>query len=465
MLCQICILFFNRMALWLVGVWWGRVGWVAFPPSPLFAPQNVTNQSLAPYLWLFLVKNRFFAKEIAKRSMAKKTFVPSARLVKGARWYIDYTVFDPETGKEHRRRRDFDLNDIPNLVVREQVGQILCKHLPELERPRTPKIKEPETPAPYTSPPVSIKDAVSQISAIKQGATTTRSTKKDYRCACANLCAWMERQGHANRPAPDFGRQQARAYWDHLCTRKTAKGKQYGGKTLNNKLTLLRSVWSEMLAREMVKENVFQWVKPAREEEKTRRAFTDDEKRAVAAEIEKTDYWMFRGVLLQYFCYIRPIELTRLRFRDFDLGAGTVTVEVHKGKAHRRFATIPASIMNYFVDGKFDAHPGNHFVFGLVKTGKGQYDVLPSTVACCENRPYKRHRKVLERLRDRGDIRDIEGLTWYSWKDTGISRNANETSPLSTRDQAGHSSFDMTLKYYRAPRVIPEYKDLPNDLL
>jgi len=394
--------------------------------------------------------------------MAKKTFVPAARVVKGHRWYIDYTVYDPETGTEQRRRRDFDLNDIENLEVREAVALILCKYLPLLERPRP----DPAPPQSAGPEPMTIKAALQQISDIKQGATSARSTRKDYRSACDKLREWMERQGHANRPAPDFGRQHARAYWDHLCTGKTKKGTLMGGKTLNNKLTLLRAVWSEMLAREMVRENVFQWIKPAREQEKARRAFTDAEKQAVAAEIEKTDYWMFRGVLLQYFCYIRPIELTRLRFRDFDLGMGVVTVDVHKGKEyHKRVATIPASIMHYFVDGKFETYPGNYFVFGLVKTGKGQHDVLPSTVACCENRPYKRHRKVLERLRDRGELHDLDGLTWYSWKDTGISRNANETSPLSTRDQAGHSSFDMTLKYYRAPRVIPEYKNLPNDLL
>ena len=397
--------------------------------------------------------------------MAKKTFVPAARVVKGNRWYIDYTVLDPETGTEQRRRRDFDLNDIQNMEVRAAVAQILCKHLAVLNRPRLSIPAPTKTTVAQEPERTSIKDAVLQVSRQKQGATSAKSTRKDYKSACDALCAWMEREGHANRPAPDFGRQQARAYWGHLCAQKTKKGKHLRGKTLNNKLALLRSVWSELLDAEIVAENVFSRVKPAKEQEKNRRAFTDAEKRAVAAEIEKTDYWMFRGVLLQYFCYIRPIELTRLRFRDFDLGTGVVTVEVHKGKEHKRAATIPASIMHYFVDGKFETYPGNYFVFGLVKIGKGQYDVLPSTVACCENRPYKRHRKVLERLRKRGELGDIDGLTWYSWKDTGISRNANETSPLSTRDQAGHSSFDMTLKYYRAPRVIPEYKDLPNDLL
>jgi hypothetical protein len=61
-------------------------------------------------------------------------------------------------------------------------------------------------------------------------------------------------------------------------------------------------------------------------------------------------------------------------------------------------------------------------------------------------------------------LADIKGLTWYSWKDTGISNNISATSPMSTRDQAGHSSFNMTLTYYSANEVNQEYQDLPDSL-
>jgi len=80
-------------------------------------------------------------------------------------------------------------------------------------------------------------------------------------------------------------------------------------------------------------------------------------------------------------------------------------------------------------------------------------------------RPYKRHARILKRLHDAGALPgDIAGLTWYSWKDTGISLHAAKTSPLSTRDQAGHIDFAVTSIYYHAPEQNPEYRNLENDL-
>jgi hypothetical protein len=58
----------------------------------------------------------------------------------------------------------------------------------------------------------------------------------------------------------------------------------------------------------------------------------------------------------------------------------------------------------------------------------------------------------------------MDGLTWYSWKYTGISMHAKKTTPLSTRDQAGHSDFDMTLVYYQADKVNNEYRALSDDI-
>lgn len=64
-----------------------------------------------------------------------------------------------------------------------------------------------------------------------------------------------------------------------------------------------------------------------------------------------------------------------------------------------------------------------------------------------------------------GKLVSLEGLTWYSWKDTGISAHARITSPLATRDQAGHDDFQMTLTYYQAEKVNQEYANLDNDLI
>ncbi len=77
---------------------------------------------------------------------------------------------------------------------------------------------------------------------------------------------------------------------------------------------------------------------------------------------------------------------------------------------------------------------------------------------------YRRHDRYLQRLKEEGQLKNTDGLTWYSWKDTGISLHARRTTALSTRDQAGHKDFDITLVYYESEQVNAEYKALPNDL-
>ena len=392
-------------------------------------------------------------------------FPTSARVHKGARWYIDFRVYNPQTGEISRKRKDFDLNDITDLATREAVAERLCRYLPDFLPEVAPKSAVQACNAETGEPAgVSLADAVARVLAIKQRENDAASTRDDYARTAAKITTWV--QQHApGCLASDFSRSMARKYWDAESTRRTAKGTYLRGVTLNNHLTLLGALWAEMAARDLVRDNVWRSIKPAKVEEKHRRPFTEEEKRIVAAEVESTDIWMFRGILLQYFCYVRPVELTRLRFADFDFSTGLVKVDVRKGpKRHFRFATIPASVMHYFTRPDFTRQPGNYYVFGLVDRGKNQYTVEPSAVPCCENRPYKKHRKVLERLHRRGLLGNISGLSWYSWKDTGISRNTHTTTPISTRDQAGHTDFQITLKYYHAPEVNQEYRDLPNDL-
>lgn len=387
--------------------------------------------------------------------MAKKTFVVSrAHLVTGARWYVDYSTVDLQTGEETRRRQDFDLNSIENLEVRRLVGERLVKYLSVIldVRTRVQPTRTHSAPANQpAAPAISLRDALAAVIQVKTSGQR-KNTHKTYRSVGKIFAEWMEARQYANMPAPEFSKKHARAFFDYLQTRR-----QYRNLTLNNYLTALRILWGEMIGREMCHENPWKEIKPLRQEEKKRRPFSDQERRIIAAEIEKTDYWLFRGLLLQFFCYVRPVELCRLRFKNFDLGRGLLRLEGHQTKTWApRWITIPESIRPYFVDGVFDRQPGNYYVFGRKMT--------PGPAPTNEHRMYRRHRNILERLHDDGRLPSLDGLTWYSWKDTGISLHSRRTSLLATKDQAGHTTTDMTLIYYQAEEVNQEYKALPNDL-
>lgn len=385
--------------------------------------------------------------------MTKKNIALRARLVKSsARWYIDFTRFDSETGTETRHRQDFDLNDISDLRIREEVGQRLARYI-EVFAPEPRKKPAIETPG------QTVRQAVEYAVGLKK-ALPRKNSRKTYVAIGKKLLAWCERVQYAGLPVRDFGRRHSRAFWDHI-----AGSGEYRGRSLNNYLVCLRTLWNELQAREIVTENPWTKIKPERVGEKVRRPFTDQERRTVAAEIERTDYWMFRGVLLQFFCYVRPVELLRLRFKNFDLGRGMVTVESSEAKTwKKRVVTIPKSILHYFTDGIFDKHPTNYYLFGRKQIGPRSWSLEPATTQISECRMYKRHRRVLERLRDAGKLGDITGLHWYSWKDTGISMHTRKTSPVATKDQAGHADLSITSVYYHAEPVNVEYRGLENDL-
>lgn len=383
--------------------------------------------------------------------MVKKTFVVRAHVVKGERWTIDYTRYDLATGKETRHREGFRLNEIKDLRVREEVANRLVQHIDLFVPQRAEKV--PDKPA------TTVADAVEFAVSLKRRLPRKNSVKK-YETVARAFLKWCAGHHYAHSSVLDFGRKHARAYWDALST-----ARKYRGRTLNNYLATLGALWSELLEREMVQENPWSRIKSARVEEKLRRPFTDTERRTVAAYIEQTDYWLFRGVLLQFFCYVRPVEICRLKFSDFDLGAGTVTVKEGNAKSWRRqVKTIPASVLHYFRDGIFDKCPGNYYLFGRVGAGP-LAQMQPAPLPISETRPYKRHDRILKRLHADGLlVGDISGLTWYSWKDTGISLHTRKTSPVATKDQAGHQNLAITSIYYHAGETNSEYQSLPNDL-
>lgn len=387
--------------------------------------------------------------------MAKKIFVPRAHVVKGEKWLIDYLVHDPETGKESRHRNEFGLNEVP-LDIREHVANCLIRCVEKVLRgvARAP-IGAPLAPA---EPAVTLQEAIELALKLKTSGPRENS-HKNYKSIGRFLVEWMTARSYLRMPVQEFGRRHARAFMDWYITRKPLRGV-----TINNRVTHLRALWYELIGREICPENPWTFIKPVREEEKKRRPFSPEERRVVAAEVEQRDYWLFRGLLLQYYCYIRPEELRRLKFRAFDLGRGVVKVESFEAKKWKaRWATIPRSVMPYFVDGKFDQVPANYFVFGMTGS-RGKYQLEPSTKAASKSVAYRRHQKILKALKVAGKLGNIEGLTWYSWKDTGITEHARKTSPLSTRDQAGHEDFDMTLTYYQREQVNTEYQAMENDL-
>lgn len=385
--------------------------------------------------------------------MEKKCFV-RARIAKNRRWYIDYTIYRPDTGEESRHRKEFNLNAIANLEVRQLVAENLCAFIEDF-------LPDYSTPIPAPSRQkniVTVTDAV-DIALAEKKKLPRANSHRTYMSVHRAFTCWLKENKLADLPAGDFTKKYALKYWDHLTSTK-----KYRAATLNNYRIHLQSLWTEMIDREIVTENPWKVIKVRNTEVKLRRAFTREEMRIVAHAAKDRDYWLFRAIILQYYCYVRPVEITRLKFKDFDLKAGTVTVQAGNAKKwKRRVCTIPAAVLPYFTDGIFDKFPVNYYVLGKKDLGGQNYRLQPCTVPVGDDRMYKRHQALLADLKSEGLLGDINGLTYYSWKDTGITVNAKRTSVTSTKDQAGHTNLAVTSVYYHADQFNPEYRELPDD--
>ncbi|MEL6627441.1 MAG: site-specific integrase [Bacteroidota bacterium] len=237
-------------------------------------------------------------------------------------------------------------------------------------------------------------------------------------------------------PVAKITNLQAMQYMD-----KRLKADRIGARTYNNQLNYLRGGWTILEQRGYVAINIWKSIPIKKAPAKKRRAFTPYEAQTVIKRVREQDELLFYALLLQYCCFIRPKELSRLRRRHVDLQRGIVEVPGREAKSHEeRFPSIPRSFLSYFDAQFWDRIQPNEIVFS-----KGW--VAGGTSSCGRNQMNNRHRRVLEDLLEEGALDNIEGLSWYSWKDTGISEALEQLPLIIVQDQAGHTSPDMTLKY------------------
>jgi integrase len=168
---------------------------------------------------------------------------------------------------------------------------------------------------------------------------------------------------------------------------------------------------------------------------------------------------LFYTVLILYCCFLRPKEIRSLKFKQFDLKRGLIYLSYKHAKDNdNRIVTIPSAFLPYFDVEFFAKHPAESYVFGAdFKPGKAS--------SCGHNIMYRQHLAVLEELKREGKLRDIEGLTLYSWKDTGITEALEYLPLLSVQDQAGHSKPEMTMKYRHKGEVNDAFRGFENKIL
>ena len=157
---------------------------------------------------------------------------------------------------------------------------------------------------------------------------------------------------------------------------------------------------------------------------------------------------------LLYYCFIRPVEMVRLRIDYFNLKAGTITIPAECSKNKKKqTVTLPKKVLKYALELGIFSEPIQYFIFsdGL---RPGRKEIDPKIF----RDHWGKLRKPLGLLRE---------WKFYSLKDTGITEmlKSQKVSTIEVRDQARHSSLSITDIYaYHSDLVNPDIYDIDGSL-
>lgn len=363
----------------------------------------------------------------------QKKFLPAyipPRVVRApGGWYLIWYEQN-QAGQLERFRKTFSLNRIANKAQRAERARIIVQEITQALAAGG-YIYGGRQPDGQQFTPIS--EALELALRIKMQ-SDSRDTRNTYRSTAKIFLAWAAAEKLDAWPVIRFSRREAMAFLDYVRLKR-----RVGERAYNNYLVGLKSLFNELRARDLVQANPFGQVAKLRPSKKLRRNFTQEERRTVAAWIAGHHAGLFRAVLLSYYCFIRPNELRQMQIGCIDLAGKVIRLPGEITKTNKpRTVTLPDAIIPYFRE-IVGAHPAGWYLFGRnlepgrSPTGKNSFNLA--------------HREALETIFKAGGVQSITGLSFYSWKDSGLTDLSENISVLDLMKQAGHHDPKITLGY------------------
>lgn len=401
-----------------------------------------------------------------------------AELKKGYRWYIEYAAYNPATEKQERIRETYNLNRIKDEKERQKEAEKIVKQInlrlpkgfpfqeitqtviekPVTETPPTAPINLLEilnaatktekaeklstlflqllTEAPKpTAPPeptskTTLLEGIEIAYGVKTNSSDSEGSHRTYKNHYDIFVRWVKDNNFQDLLLHEFTTKEAKLYMDYWMLEKEVKNNTY-----NNARGHIRAFFEELIDRELIKENPFGRIKRKKKNKKIRDRVEDFEVKAISDYYKEYHPWMYKALILMFYCWIRPIELSRLKFRHFDLKKGLIKFKGAETKNDDDGnITIPKAILKDFCNPDFAGNDGGLYVFGE--------SLQPAKGKCGKNSMNNLHNKVLNELQMKR-----KGLSWYSWKDTGMSILGPQLNIHHMKKHARHSNLSITETY------------------
>lgn len=204
--------------------------------------------------------------------------------------------------------------------------------------------------------------------------------------------------------------------------------------TRNNHRAWFSTFCNWMIEKCYIEENPVGEVPFLAEHEKFREPLSPSDLKRLSKYLEKNDKYFLLAVMMEYYTFIRPTELTKVRLRDISIKNQTVFVSSSISKNRKDgLVALNDKIVRLMVELQIFSKPGHYYLFGCRMTPSDK----PTTAALFRKRFFK-VRKALD---------FPNKYQFYSLKDSGIRDLANSEGIVVARDQARHTDISTTNKY------------------
>lgn len=362
-------------------------------------------------------------------------------------WQISwYTI---KEGKRVRIRKSewdgVELNSITDLKERETAAQEMLQ-----------KIRADVCPPAVSPEHEEFLKALNLALAIKR--SPKWRTNKGYSENVRWLSNYFHKKGWQYLKCKDVTFEHIQAYFDYMVLEK-----KIANTTHNSRKNNLRALATALVDRNYIKENFFSKLEQKPEGDPIRRPLTEDEKALVMEEAMKDSCLKLMFILLGYLG-IRPGEMRDLKVNHIDLQKGFIKFPGRQSKNNKNSTvTIPEDLIPVLEEYGFHRYPKNFFVFG---GGRGRHNkqLRPGPYQIGVSTLSQKFRTMLKRLVKEGKLHSIEGLCFYSLKDTLALFLLEHMDVVSAMWHFRQNSLEVFKRYVkRLGQENPKVRKMPID--
>ena len=360
--------------------------------------------------------------------------------------YIEFYAYDPEKGKMRRKR--IKTNRIKSITKRRQYARDVMKRVAnQLRQGWNPWIAKDVSDL-YT-----FEEALTRYESHIEKMLASGYFRKETYAGYSSYVKIMREYISKRNPlyyVYQFDRKFCVSFLDYVFI-----DRNNGAQTRNNYLNFLRVFSGFLVEKGYLTSKPTDGIMPI-----SKRLFSK-ERTCIPLEVvgKIADYCKVHerpfllACYLLYYCFIRPVEMTRLKIKDFNIQSGTVTIPAECSKNRKsQTVTLPKKVLLYAIElGVFSASSDDYVFSYHLKPGPIEIDP-------------KHFRDHWENLRKALGLK--KEWKFYSLKDTGITAMLKSKMPaIDVRDQARHSSLSITEIYTdHTTEVNPEIFELDGAL-